>query len=75
VVGCKFQVGQVHRGKVVTVALEDTQFRVLFEDEELSVHPRTVIKEVNPLRASGHIDYRIQARWKASTETDPSSIN
>jgi transposase InsO family protein len=59
VAGCKLQVGQVHRGKVVTVVLEDTQFRVLFEGEELSVHPRTIIKEVNRLRASGHIDYRI----------------
>ncbi|GAA3420206.1 hypothetical protein [Streptosporangium vulgare] len=59
VAGCKVQVGQVHRGKVVTVALEETRFRVLFEGEELSERPRTVIKEVNRLRASGHIDYRI----------------
>ncbi|MEV7971053.1 hypothetical protein AB0O34_34425 [Sphaerisporangium sp. NPDC088356] len=54
---CKLQVSQVHRGKVVTVVLEDTQFRVLFKGEQLSVHPRTVVKEVNRLRASGHIDY------------------
>ncbi|MEU0518904.1 IS481 family transposase [Streptosporangium sp. NPDC006007] len=59
VAGCKVQVGQVHRGKVVTVVLEQTRFRVLFEGEELSVHPRTITKEVNRLRASGHIDYRI----------------
>jgi hypothetical protein len=51
--------GRLHCGKVVTVVLEDTRFRVLFEDKELSVHPRTLIKEVNRLRASGHIDYRI----------------
>ncbi|MFC4061653.1 IS481 family transposase [Planomonospora corallina] len=57
VAGCRLQVGQVHRGKVVTVVLEETRFRVLFEGEELSVHPRTVIKEVKRLRASGHIDY------------------
>ncbi|SNT53475.1 Integrase core domain-containing protein [Streptosporangium subroseum] len=59
VAGCKLQIGQVHRGKVVTIVLKDTRFRVLFEGEELSVHPRTLIKEVNRLRASGHIDYRI----------------
>ncbi|WP_031165923.1 hypothetical protein [Streptosporangium roseum] len=59
VAGCKIQVGQVHRGEVVTVVLEETRFRVLFEGEELSVYPRTIIKEVNRLRASGHIDYRI----------------
>lgn len=59
VAGCKVQVGQAHRGKVVTVVLEETQLRVLFEGELLSVHPRTTIKEVNRLRASGHIDYGI----------------
>jgi transposase InsO family protein len=59
VAGCKVQVGQVHRGKVVTVVLEETQLRVLFKDELLSVHPRTIVKEVNRLRASGHIDYEV----------------
>ncbi|WP_396982854.1 hypothetical protein [Nonomuraea sp. WAC 01424] len=59
VAGCKVQVGQVHRGKVVTVVLEETQLRVLLEGELLSVHPRTIVKEVNRLRASGHIDYEI----------------
>lgn len=59
VAGCKVQVGQVHRGKVVTIVLEQTQLRVLFEGELLSVHPRTTVKEVNRLRASGHIDYEI----------------
>lgn len=59
VAGCKVQVGQAHRGKVVTVVLEQTQLRVLFQGELLSVHPRTTVKEVNRLRASGHIDYEI----------------
>ncbi|MEV0594277.1 hypothetical protein [Nonomuraea cavernae] len=59
VAGCKIQVGQTHRGKVVTVVLEQTQLRVLFKGELLSVHPRTIVKEVNRLRASGHIDYEI----------------
>ena len=59
VAGWKFQVGQAHRGKVVTVVLEQTRFRVLLEGEELAKHPRTAIKEVNRPRASGHIDYRI----------------
>ncbi|GAA2997767.1 hypothetical protein GCM10017559_18020 [Streptosporangium longisporum] len=59
--GCKVQVGQVHRGKVVTVVLEETRSRVLFDGEELSQHPRTTVKEVDRLRAGGHIDYTIQA--------------
>ncbi|MFI6506223.1 hypothetical protein ACIBCT_01335 [Streptosporangium sp. NPDC050855] len=75
VAGCKVQVGQVHRGKAVTVVLEKTRSRVLFDGEELSQHPRTSVKEVDRLRASGHIDHRIQAWWKASGDTDPSIIN
>ncbi|MFI9594634.1 hypothetical protein [Nonomuraea sp. NPDC052265] len=75
VAGRKVQVGQVHRGKVVTEVLEETQLRVLFEGELLSVHPRTVVKEVNRLRAGGHIDYEIQAWCKASADAKPSSIN
>jgi hypothetical protein len=59
VAGCKVQVGQAHRGKVVTVVLEDARLRIVHQGQELSVHPRTVIKEVNRRRASGHIDYGI----------------
>jgi hypothetical protein len=59
VAGTKFQMRHVHRGKVVTVALEDTQFRILHQGQELATHPRTTIKEVTRTRASGHIDYEI----------------
>ena len=59
VAGAKFHIGHSHRGKVVTVALEDTQFRILHQGQELATHPRTMIKEVNRTRASGHIDYEI----------------
>jgi hypothetical protein len=59
VAGAKLHVGHAHRGKIVIVALEDTQFRILHQGQELAVHPRTVIKEVNRLRASGHIDYEL----------------
>jgi hypothetical protein len=59
VAGTKFHIGHAHRGKVVTVALEDTQFRILHQGQELATHPRTTIKEVNRTRASGHINYEI----------------
>ncbi|MEV0352021.1 hypothetical protein AB0H88_40165 [Nonomuraea sp. NPDC050680] len=36
VASCKIQVGQVHRGKVVTIVLEQSQLRVLFEGETAS---------------------------------------
>jgi len=57
VAGTKFHIGHAHRGKVVTIALEDTQFRVVHQGQELATHPRTTIKEVTRTRASGHINY------------------
>ncbi|WP_141961744.1 IS481 family transposase [Actinoallomurus bryophytorum] len=57
IAGTKFHIGHAHRGKVVTVVLEDTQFRVLHQGQELATHPRTTIKEVTRTRASGHINY------------------
>jgi transposase InsO family protein len=59
VAGVKIHLGHVHRGKVVTVVIEDSQFRILHEGIQLAAHPRTVIKEVTRRSASGHIDYNI----------------
>jgi len=59
VAGVKIYLGHVHRGKVVTVVIEDSQFRILPERIQLAAHPRTVIKEVTCRSASGHIDYNI----------------
>jgi len=57
VAGMKIHLGHVHRGKVVTVVIEDSQFRILHEGTQLAVHPRTVIKEVTRRSASGHTSY------------------
>jgi transposase InsO family protein len=59
VAGVKIHLGHVHRGKVVTVIIEDSQFRVLHDGTQLAAHPRTGIKEVTRSSASGHIDYNI----------------
>ena len=59
VAGVKIHLGHIHRGKVVTVATEDSQFRILHEGTQLATHPRTVIKEVTRRSASGHINYEI----------------
>lgn len=59
VAGCKLQIGSIHRGKVVTIVLEETRFRILYQGQELAAHPRVVVKEVKRLRASGNIDYGI----------------
>lgn len=59
VAGAKLQVGHVHRGKVVTVAIDDNQFRILHDGTQLSAHPRLVNKEVTRRSASGHATYEI----------------
>jgi transposase InsO family protein len=59
VAGTKIHLGHAHRGKVVTVVIEDSQFRILHEGIQLATHPRTVIKEVTRRSASGHINYNI----------------
>lgn len=58
VAGVKIHLGHVHRGKVVTVVIEDSQFRILHEGTQLAAHPRTVIKEITRGSASGHINYK-----------------
>ena len=40
VAGVKLQVGHAHRSKVVTVVIEDSQFRILHDGNQLSAHPR-----------------------------------
>ena len=59
VAGVKIHLGHAHRGKVVTVVIEDSQFRILHEGTQLAAHPRTVIKEVTRRSASGHATYEI----------------
>jgi transposase InsO family protein len=59
VAGIKIHLGHVHRGKVVTVIIEDSQLRILHDGTQLSTHPRTIVKEVTRRSASGHINYKV----------------
>jgi transposase InsO family protein len=45
----RLRVGRVHAGKTVTIAVEDTHYRVTTDDEVLSAHPRT---NHNPIRTT-----------------------
>lgn len=40
VAGIKIHLGRVHRGKVVTVVIEDSQFRILHEGAQLATPNR-----------------------------------
>jgi alkylation response protein AidB-like acyl-CoA dehydrogenase len=58
VAGVKIHLGHVHRGTVVTVIIQDSQFRITHDGTQLATCPRTVIKEVTRRSASGHPGYR-----------------
>ena len=58
VAGVKIHLGHFHRGKVVTVIIEDSRFRILHDGTQLSTHPRTVIKEVTRRSARGPPAYQ-----------------
>lgn len=47
------QVGRRHRGKIVTVIVEDTFFRVLHHDEELVVRPRESLAPITRFHITG----------------------
>jgi hypothetical protein len=49
------RVGATYAGKIVTVHVEDTHFRVTCDGAEISLHPR--------------IDQRPVTRWKAKIHT------
>ncbi|OLT30486.1 IS481 family transposase [Actinomadura sp. CNU-125] len=51
VAGQRLRVGRAHAGKTVTVVIDDTVFRVLHNDIELSVHPR---KSTGPIKKYRH---------------------
>ena len=59
VAGVRLQAGHAHRGKVVTVAIDDSQFRILHAGPQLSAHPGTFIKGVIHRSTSGHSNYQI----------------
>lgn len=52
--GQRLRIGRAHAGKTVTVFIEDTVFRVLDGDVELSTHPRSGDKPIKQFKAIVH---------------------
>ncbi len=52
--GQKLRVGRTHFGKIVTVIVEDTIFRVMDGDVEISTHPRKSNRPIRQYRAAVH---------------------
>ncbi|QUQ68283.1 IS481 family transposase ISMva2 [Kutzneria sp. CA-103260] len=51
--GQRIKFGPRHRGKVVTVVIEDTHLRVLHGDEEIAVRPRRDLTPITRLHVTG----------------------
>ena len=47
----RLRVGRAHAGKTVTIFVEDTHFRVVYEGQELAIHPRKEQRQVARWRA------------------------
>ena len=50
----RLRVGTAHAGKIVTVHVEDTHFRVTCDGTEVSLHPRNEQRPVNRWKAKIH---------------------
>ena len=53
VAGQNIKLGPRHRGKIVTVVIEDTYLRVLHGEEEIAVRPRRNLKPITRLHVTG----------------------
>jgi transposase InsO family protein len=53
VAGQRIKLGPRHRGKLVTVVIEDTRLRVLHGDEEIAVRPRRDLTPITRLHVTG----------------------
>ena len=50
----RLRIGATYAGKIVTVHVEDTHFRVTCDGTEVSLHPRNEQRPVNRWRAKIH---------------------
>jgi transposase InsO family protein len=53
VAGQNIKLGQRHRGKLVTVVIEDTHLRILDGEEEIAVRPRRSLKPITRFYVTG----------------------
>lgn len=65
----RLRVGRTYAGKIVTVVVEDTHFRIYDGLTELAVHPRTTKKWVRTYKAG------IRQQRQASPDDIASSIS
>lgn len=49
----RLRVGRQHAGKIVTIVVEDTHFRITHDGQELGIHPRTETTSRGPYHNAG----------------------
>lgn len=49
----RIKLGQRHAGKLVTVVIEDTHFRILHDGEEIAIRPRNDTTPITRLHIRG----------------------
>jgi hypothetical protein len=49
----RLRVGRQHAGKIVTIVVEDTRFRITHDGQELGTHPRTKTTSRGPYHTAG----------------------
>ena len=59
---------------LVTVVIEDSQFRVLHDGTQLAAHPRTVVKEVTAAALAAASTTTSRVRVKHHPHDDPESV-
>jgi hypothetical protein len=52
VAGQRIKLGPRHRGKLVTVVIEDTHLRILHNDEQIAVRPRRDLTPITRLHVT-----------------------
>ncbi|ONH60423.1 transposase [Frankia sp. CcI49] len=73
VAGQNIKLGLAHRGKIVTVVIEDTHLRILHGDEQIAVRPRRSTGPITRLHTTGA---GVQpAERQASTDDKTSSMS
>jgi hypothetical protein len=73
VAGQNIKLGPRHRGKIVTVVIDDTHLRVLHGEEEIAVRPRRNLKPITRFHVTG-AGANNPSR-KASPDDNPSKIS
>jgi len=65
--GQLIKLGPRHAGKIVTVVIEDTHYRILHGEDELAVRPRKNLRPITRLYVKGMGTQKDRQGWDCQT--------